>query len=89
MAEYIEREKVIEKLNNIATDYIKDNSMWRLTLMMEKCKKCGKTPSIADVGGNNPYYEIVCCGQVVGSHDRESAIYGWNAMQKGELSNDT
>lgn len=27
MAEYIEREKVIEELNNIATDYIKDNSI--------------------------------------------------------------
>ena len=56
---------------------------------MEKCKHCGKTPSIADVGGNNPYYEITCCDQVVGSHDRESAIGGWNAMQKGELNEDT
>lgn len=56
---------------------------------MEKCKHCGKVPLAADVGGNTPYYEIICCGQVVGSHDRESAIYGWNAMQKGELSNDT
>ena len=54
---------------------------------MEKCKHCGKSPSIADVGGNTPYYEIICCGQMVGSADKESAIYGWDAMQKGELSN--
>ena len=27
MAEYIEREKVIEELNNIAIDYIKDNTI--------------------------------------------------------------
>ena len=56
---------------------------------MEKCKHCGRVPLAADVGGNNPYYEITCCDQVVGSHGRESAIYGWNSMQKGELSNDT
>jgi hypothetical protein len=56
---------------------------------IEKCEICGKVPLAADVGGNNPYYEIVCCGQVVGSQDKESAIYGWNAMQKGELNEDT
>ena len=54
-----------------------------------KCKICGNMPLIADVGGNNPYHEIFCCGQLVGSHDKESAIYGWNAMQKGELNEDT
>lgn len=56
-----------------------------LTTMIEKCKICGKTPSIADVGGNNPYYEITCCDQTVGSHDRESAEGGWNMMQKGGI----
>ena len=58
-------------------------------IQMEKCKICGDMPLIADVGGNNRYIEISCCGQVVGSHDKESAIYGWNAMQKGELNEDT
>lgn len=55
---------------------------------MEKCRICGKTPSIVDIGGNNPYYEITCCDQTVGSHDRESAEGGWNMMQKGELNED-
>ena len=54
---------------------------------MEKCKHCGKNPTIADVGGNNPYYEVSCCDQVVGSHDKESAIGGWDMMQKGEINN--
>lgn len=58
-------------------------------MMIEKCKICGKTPSIVDVGGNNPYYEITCCDQTVGSHDRESAEGGWNMMQKGGLYEDT
>lgn len=51
---------------------------------MEKCKHCGKTPTIADVGGNNPYFEITCCCNqaVLGTH-KESVIYGWNEMQKG------
>lgn len=54
---------------------------------IKKCKICGKTPSIVDVGGNNPYYEITCCDKTVGSHDRESAEGGWNKMQKGEIDN--
>jgi hypothetical protein len=51
---------------------------------MEKCKYCSKTPTIADVGGNNPYYEIVCCNQSVYATDKESAIYRWDKIQKGE-----
>lgn len=56
---------------------------------IEKCKICGKNPSIADVGGNNPFYEISCCDIWVSSRDRERAIEKWNKEQKGETQNDT
>ncbi len=55
--------------------------------MMEKCKKCGKTPSIADVGGYIPCYEITCCDMAIYSSDRESAEVGWFKMQKGGVDN--
>lgn len=54
---------------------------------MHKCVNCGKTPVIADVGGNNPYYEISCsCGKspVVGAYNKEEVITVWNILnQKG------
>ena len=52
---------------------------------MRKCKKCGKSPTVADVGGNNPYYEICCpCGKspVVGSHNKEEVITTWNILNE-------
>jgi hypothetical protein len=52
---------------------------------MEKCKYCKKTPQVADVGGNKPYYEITCgCkdGAVVGAEDKQEAIDTWNAIQR-------
>jgi hypothetical protein len=61
--------------------------MVKVGVKMEKCKKCGKTPSIADVGGNNPYYEITCCDMAIYSSDRESAECGWDKMQKGGFVN--
>jgi hypothetical protein len=53
---------------------------------MEKCKYCGNMPFIADVGGNNPYYEIYCgCGEntVIGATDKEEVIKTWDVIQKG------
>ena len=50
-----------------------------------RCKHCGKEPQIADVGGNNPYYEINCgCGNnaTVGSYDKQEAIDTWNIIQR-------
>jgi hypothetical protein len=52
---------------------------------MKKCKYCGDVPPIADVGGNNPYYEINCkCGKntIVGSSDKQAVIDTWNAIQR-------
>lgn len=52
---------------------------------MYKCVNCGKTPVIADVGGNNPYYEISCtCKQspVVGAHNEKEAITTWDILNK-------
>jgi hypothetical protein len=57
--------------------------------MIEKCKICGKTPSIADVGGNIPCWEITCCGQAIYSSDRESAEVGWFKMQGEVIKNDS
>lgn len=52
---------------------------------MNNCKLCGKSPTVADVGGNNPYYEISCpCGEgpVVGSYNKEEAITIWNILNR-------
>jgi hypothetical protein len=52
---------------------------------VNNCKLCGKTPVIADVGGNNQYYEISCsCGEspVVGAHNEKEAITTWNILNK-------
>jgi hypothetical protein len=52
---------------------------------MKKCKYCGNVPPVADVGGNNPYYEINCgCGKntIVGSYDKQEAINTWDAIQR-------
>jgi phage FluMu protein Com len=52
---------------------------------MYKCRKCGKTLTVADVGGVNPYYEISCpCGEspVVGSHNKEEVITTWNILNE-------
>ena len=49
------------------------------------CKFCGEIPVLADVGGNNPYYEISCkCknGMVVGSYDRAETITCWNILNR-------
>lgn len=59
------------------------------SVKMEKCKKCGKTPSIADVGGYIPCYEITCCDMAIYSSDRESAECGWDKMQKGGVDNES
>ena len=53
--------------------------------MPSNCKHCGKSPTVADVGGYIPYYEISCpCGEgpVVGSHNMEEAITIWNILNR-------
>ena len=52
---------------------------------MNNCKICGKSPTVADVGGNTPYYEISCrCKEspVVGAHSKEEAIITWNILNR-------
>ena len=52
---------------------------------MNRCKLCGKTPILADVGGVNPYYELSCpCGKspVVGSYNAEETIHTWNILNE-------
>lgn len=52
---------------------------------MNNCKLCGESPTIADVGGYNPYYEITCpCGQnaVVGAYNKEEAICTWDILNR-------
>ena len=56
---------------------------------MNNCKLCGKSPTIADVGGNTPYYEISCtCKEspVVGSYSEEETITIWNILNEGVVS---
>jgi hypothetical protein len=53
---------------------------------MNLCKKCKSSPTVADVGGVIPYYEISClCGQspVVGSYDEKEAMDVWNILNEG------
>ena len=55
-------------------------------LNVNPCKKCKKSPTVADVGGVIPYYEISCpCGQspVVGSYNEKEAIDTWNILNEG------
>lgn len=57
---------------------------------MNNCKICGKSPTVADVGGNNPYYEISCpCGKspVVGAHNKEEAIITWDILNRRSTDN--
>ena len=52
---------------------------------MRECKHCGKSPTVADVGGVNPYYELCCpCGlsPVVGSHNKEEVVTTWNILNE-------
>ena len=52
---------------------------------MNNCKICGKSPTVADVGGNTPYYEISCsCGEspVVGAYNKEEAIIAWDILNR-------
>ena len=52
---------------------------------VNNCKFCGAAPQIADVGGNNPYYEITCgCekGVFVGAERKEEAIECWNILNE-------
>ena len=56
-----------------------------ITMPISPCKYCGVVPVLADVGGNNAYYEIGCkCekGMVVGSHDRAETITCWNILNR-------
>jgi hypothetical protein len=53
--------------------------------LMNKCRYCGKSPTVADVGGVNPYYELCCpCGKspVIGSYNKEEVINTWNILNK-------
>lgn len=52
---------------------------------MKNCKSCGLMPTVADVGGNVPYYEISCrCENsvVVGSYNEREAITTWDILNE-------
>lgn len=50
---------------------------------VEKCKNCGKTPSIVrnmDILGKGRY-QIRCCGTTIKEKTETQAIYSWNLEQ--------
>lgn len=56
--------------------------MSEINIAIKPCMMCNEQPKIADVGGNNPFYEIHCshCGNplVVCCKDLSKGIEYWN-----------
>jgi len=54
---------------------------------IEKCRYCGESPCVADVGGNNPMFEVACVNPncksnlAVLSKKQINAILQWNYEQ--------
>lgn len=77
--------KAIESFQKAGLEFTKDFSLTVIQFFLVNCKYCGKLPTVADVGGVNPYYRISCpCGKspVVGSYNKKEAIDTWNILNE-------
>lgn len=82
--EYLsEEEEILEDSKPDSTDIFEENEVKWKEFRLEKCQKCGKTPTIHKNFDFTDYrrYQIHCCGIDSCGYSKTACIVEWNWKQ--------